>query len=120
MIPVVFTFINIYNLFLKDAVKPFLVEGLTLILGLVFTLILYDYLTLKDYNEPLYVGAMYYEIHAPVASLCSTLHGKCQRFFLMFHHLSTYKTLNIHFSKNRNIRATLVIVHYSWQAKVLH
>ena len=68
ILPWILTIFNIINLFKKKKIKEGLVDCLTFVLGITFSIILYRLLGFKDYNEALMISGGDLELHSPIAS----------------------------------------------------
>ncbi len=69
ILPLILTVLNVANLFLRRPFKPDLVERLIMIIGPVFTVLLFILWSPKDYNQPLQTPATgELNWHTPLAS----------------------------------------------------
>ena len=68
ILPWILTVFNIINLFKKKKIKEELIDCLTFVLGITFSIILYVFFGFKDYNEALMISGGDLELHSPIAS----------------------------------------------------
>lgn len=68
ILPFILTLFNIINLFKKKKIKENIIDILTFVLGIGYTILLYFILGFKDYQEVLRIGGGEMEFHAPIAS----------------------------------------------------
>ena len=69
ILPWILTIFNIINLFKKKKIKEGLIDCLTFVLGITFSIILYGFLGFKDYNKALMLGGGFdFELHTPIAT----------------------------------------------------
>ncbi len=66
--PIILTIFNIINLFKKKKILEKTVDILIFVLGILLTVILYAFLSSKDYQEPILIGGLGVYAHAPIAS----------------------------------------------------
>ena len=67
LIPLILTVLNLVNLFLKKKIYPNLIDGLIMILGPIFTILLFAIWDAKDYNKALEIP-LDQKWHTPIAS----------------------------------------------------
>ena len=70
IVPLILTLFNIINLFKKKKIKPGLIDTLTFVLGVSYTIILYHILGFKHYTEPIVIGDASTQLHSPIAVDC--------------------------------------------------
>ena len=68
VVPWILTVLNVINLFKEKKIKENVVDVLTFILGILFTIVLYFSLGFKDYHEALRMGSFEADIHTPISS----------------------------------------------------
>jgi len=67
-LPIILTIFNIINLFKKKKILETAVDIVTFVLGILLTIVLYTFLSFKDYQEPILMGGLEVYVHAPIAS----------------------------------------------------
>lgn len=68
VLPIILTIFNIINLFKKKKMLETAVDIVTFVLGILLTIVLYAFLSFKDYQEPILMGGLDVYVHAPIAS----------------------------------------------------